>query len=74
MLRAVLVRRSRHRHLFEQFAEALEGQEARDPGTALALIDAVTVAATRQARGGLTEPLRAETRHAVAAILSPASG
>lgn len=66
-----------HRPLREALAatvaEALEGQNARDPGTVLALIDAVTAAATRQAAGGLSDPLRAETRHAIAAILSQKS-
>jgi hypothetical protein len=63
-----------HDALAATVAEALEGQDARDPTTVLALIDAVTAAATRQAVTGLSDPLRAETRHAVASILSPGIG
>ena len=51
-------------------AEALEGQPARDPVLVLALIDGIAAAATRQAAGGVSPQLRAETRNAVVALLS----
>ncbi|MHB1209705.1 MAG: TetR/AcrR family transcriptional regulator [Acidimicrobiales bacterium] len=51
-------------------AEALEGQPDREPALLLALIDGIAAAATRQAAGGVSPQLRAETRNAVLAILS----
>ncbi len=51
-------------------AEALEDQPTRDPSLVLALIDGIAAAATRQAAGGVSPQLRAETRNAVVALLS----
>ncbi len=53
-------------------AEALVNQPARDPAVVLALIDGLAAAATRQAAGGVSRQLRAETRNAVIALLSGA--
>ena len=43
-------------------AEALDGQPGRDPAVVLALLDGLAAAATRQAAGGASPPLRAEAR------------
>ena len=51
-------------------AEALEGQPSRDPALVLALLDGIAAAATRQASGGVRPQLRAETHHAVMALLA----
>ena len=51
-------------------AEALADQPGRDPALVLALIDGIAAAATRQAAGGVSPQLRAETRNAVVALLS----
>ncbi len=63
-----------HRPLREALAgnvaEALEDQPGREPALVLALIDGITAAAVRQAAGGVTPQLRAETRNAVLALLA----
>jgi AcrR family transcriptional regulator len=63
-----------HRPLREALAttvaEALADQPGRDPALVLALIDGVVGAATRRAADGVTPQLRAESRHAVLALLA----
>jgi AcrR family transcriptional regulator len=51
-------------------AEALKDQPGRQPAMVLTLIDGIAGAATRQAASGVTPQLRAETYHAVRAVLS----